>query len=80
MVIAPKNHFKQHSFVDRKVCLQNFINAVNDLGQKKFSVLVYYGVAGIGKTSLRACLKIELDLTIRIGLIHLNQKIVALNR
>ena len=29
---------------------------------------------------LRACLKIELDLTIRIGLIHLNQKIVALNR
>ena len=53
MVIAPKNHFKQHSFVDRKVCLQNFINAVNDLGQKKFSVLVYYGVAGIGKTSLR---------------------------
>jgi len=30
--------------------------------------------------SLRACLKIELDLTIRIGLIHLNQNIVALNR
>ena len=30
--------------------------------------------------SLRACLKIELDLTIRIGLIYLNQKIVALNR
>ena len=33
-----------------------------------------------GKKFIRACLKIELDLTIRIGLIHLNQKIVALNR
>lgn len=43
----------QHPFVDRNVCLQNFKDAVNSLGSKKISVLVYYGVAGIGKTSLR---------------------------
>ena len=61
MVIVPKDHFKQHPFVDRNVCLQNFKDAVNNFGQKKFSVLVYYGVPGIGKTSLRnefiKCLK-----------------------
>ena len=61
MPIAPKYHFKQHPFVDRNVCLQNFKDAVNNFGQKKFSVLVYYGVAGIGKTSLKnefiKCLK-----------------------
>jgi AAA+ ATPase superfamily predicted ATPase len=51
----------QHLFVDRNVCLQNFKDALNNLGPKKISVLVYYGVAGIGKTSLRnefiKCLK-----------------------
>jgi hypothetical protein len=61
MVIVLKDHFKQHPFVDRTVCLQNFRDAVNNLGQKKISVLVYYGVAGIDKTSLRnefiKCLK-----------------------
>ena len=53
MVITPKNHFKQHYFVDREGHIQNFEKAVNNLGQKEFSVLVYYGIAGIGKTSLR---------------------------
>lgn len=53
MVITPKNHFKQHPFVDRKVCLQNFKDSINNIRLKEFSVLAYYGVAGIGKTSLR---------------------------
>ena len=53
MVPTPKNHFKQYPFVDREGHIQTFKEAVNNIGQKKFSVLVYYGVAGIGKTSLR---------------------------
>ncbi len=53
MVLTPKNHIKQYPLVDRKNHIQTFIEAVNNIGQKKFSVLVYYGVAGIGKTSLR---------------------------
>jgi tetratricopeptide (TPR) repeat protein len=53
MAIIPKDLFKTHPFVDRKVCLQNFKDAVYNIRLKEFSVLVYYGVAGIGKTSLR---------------------------
>ena len=53
MVITPTNHFKQHHFVDREDHLQNFKEAVNNIGNKELSVLVYYGVARIGKTSLR---------------------------
>jgi hypothetical protein len=53
MVITPKNHSKQHTFVDRKGHIQTFKENVYNIGQKEFSVLVYYGVAGIGKTSLR---------------------------
>ncbi len=53
MVIAPKNPFKQQPFVDREGHIQNFKETVYNIGQKKFSILVYYGVAGIGKTSLR---------------------------
>ena len=53
MVISPKNHFKQYPFVDREDHIQTFKEAINNIGQKEFSVLVYYGVAGIGKTSLR---------------------------
>jgi tetratricopeptide (TPR) repeat protein len=53
MTITLKNHFKKHRFVDREGYLQNFKEVVSNLGQKKYSVLVYHGVAGIGKTSLR---------------------------
>jgi tetratricopeptide (TPR) repeat protein len=53
MVLAPKSHTKQYPFVDREDYIQTFIEAVNNIGQKEFSVLVYYGVGGIGKTSLR---------------------------
>jgi tetratricopeptide (TPR) repeat protein len=53
MTITLKNHFKKHRFVDREGYLHNFKEIVNNLGQKKYNVLVYHGVAGIGKTSLR---------------------------
>ena len=53
MVINPKDHFKKYHFVDRKICLENFKKAVNKIKMNEFSVLVFHGVAGIGKTSLR---------------------------
>jgi len=40
-------------FVDRKEFIEAFENAFQNIGEKDYSVLVYYGVAGIGKTSLR---------------------------
>ncbi|MCO5382152.1 MAG: hypothetical protein NHB15_08725 [Methanosarcina barkeri] len=53
MAPTPKNYFKQYPFVDRNCYIQTFKEAVKNIGQKEFNVLVYYGVAGIGKTSLR---------------------------
>ena len=53
MVNASKNHFRKHKFIDREGHIQTFTEAVKNLGQKELKVLVYYGVAGIGKTSLR---------------------------
>lgn len=61
MALTPPNHFKQYPFVDRESYIQNFIEAVNNIGHKEYSVLVYYGVAGIGKTSLRKELPKYLD-------------------
>lgn len=52
MEIAP-NHFEQYPFVDREDLIEIFKEAVSKIGQKKLSILVYYGIAGIGKTSLR---------------------------
>lgn len=43
----------EHLFVDRESHIQTFDTAVTNIGLKEFSVLVYYGNAGIGKTSLR---------------------------
>jgi tetratricopeptide (TPR) repeat protein len=53
MVPTPKNHFKEYPFVDREGYIRTFKEAVNNIGQKESSILVYYGIAGIGKTSLR---------------------------
>ena len=61
MVLTRKNLIKQYPFVDREDYIQTFTEAVNNIGQKEFSVLVYYGVAGIGKTSLRKELPKYLD-------------------
>ena len=49
MVNASKNHFRKHKFIDREGHIQTFTEAVKNLGQKELKVLVYYGVAGIGK-------------------------------
>lgn len=40
-------------FVDREEFIQAFKNALENIKEKERSVLIYYGVAGIGKTSLR---------------------------
>lgn len=61
MVLTRKNRINQYPFVDRQDYIQTFTEAVNNIGQKEFSVLVYYGVAGIGKTSLRKELPKYLD-------------------
>jgi tetratricopeptide (TPR) repeat protein len=54
MAIDSKMHFgNERVFVDREDHIQTFKKAVNNILGKKFSVLVYYGVAGVGKTSLR---------------------------
>lgn len=53
MVITPKKYSGQYPFVDREGYVQTFKESVYNIRQKKFSILVYYGVAGIGKTSLR---------------------------
>ncbi len=44
---------EENQFVDRKGYINTFNKAVNNIGQKEFNVLVYHGIAGIGKTSLR---------------------------
>lgn len=43
----------KYPFVDRKEFIQVFQDYIENLGEKKYNVLAYYGVAGIGKTSLR---------------------------
>jgi len=43
----------KNQFVDRESHIQTFDAAVTNIGLKELSVLVYYGIAGIGKTSLR---------------------------
>jgi tetratricopeptide (TPR) repeat protein len=55
MSISPKGCFdnNERPFVDRVSCIQALNKALSNLDQKEYNVLVYYGVGGIGKTSLR---------------------------
>ncbi len=55
MAVCPTNYDEKVEcpFVDRKEFIEAFENAFRNIGKKDYSVLVYYGVAGIGKTSLR---------------------------
>lgn len=55
MSVCPTNFDEKVEcpFVDRKEFIEAFENAFQNIGQKNYSILVYYGVAGIGKTSLR---------------------------
>ena len=53
MSIHPKGCFnkKERPFVDREPYIQALENALSNLRQNDYSILVYYGVGGIGKTS-----------------------------
>ena len=55
MAVCPTNFDEKVEcpFVDRKEFIETFENAFQNISQRDYSVLVYYGVAGIGKTSLR---------------------------
>lgn len=55
MSVCPTNFDEKVEcpFVDRKEFIEAFENAFQNIGRKDYDVLVYYGVAGIGKTSLR---------------------------
>ena len=55
MSICPTNFEEKVKcpFVDRKEFIEAFEKAFQIIDQKDYSILVYYGVAGIGKTSLR---------------------------
>jgi hypothetical protein len=59
MPIGPKHRLGEpgptvaRQFADREEFIGVFEQAVSELPPKKYEVLVYYGVGGIGKTSLR---------------------------
>ncbi|WP_410508389.1 tetratricopeptide repeat protein [Methanosarcina hadiensis] len=55
MSICPTNFDEKVEcpFVDRKEFIEAFDKAFQNIDLKDYSILVYYGVAGIGKTSLR---------------------------
>jgi len=44
---------EERPFVDREEFIEAFEAAFKNIGKKDYSVLVYYGIGGIGKTSLR---------------------------
>src|SRR5215217_4914911 len=59
MPIAPKYRLDEQrpegprQFTDREKFIEVFEQAVSELPAKEYEILVYYGVGGIGKTSLR---------------------------
>ncbi len=44
---------EERPFIDREEFIQAFKDALESIREKQRSVLVYHGVGGIGKTSLR---------------------------
>lgn len=54
MAIYPNNYsLRKFPFVDREECKQRFQNFLETAGQKKYNVLHYYGISGIGKSKLQ---------------------------
>ncbi len=54
MVIAPSSYpLRKFPFVDREECKQIFQDFLETSEQKKYNVLHYYGISGIGKSKLQ---------------------------
>ena len=54
MPIGPTTSFgKERVFVDREPCIQAFRENIQNSGPRKYNVLFYYGIAGIGKSKLQ---------------------------
>ena len=54
MPIGPTTYFeKERVFVDREPCIQVFRENIQNSGPRKYNVLFYYGIAGIGKSKLQ---------------------------
>jgi len=54
MPIGPTTYFgEERVFVDREACVQAFRENIQNLDTKKYNVLFYYGIAGIGKSKLQ---------------------------
>ncbi|AKB25293.1 hypothetical protein MSMTP_1824 [Methanosarcina sp. MTP4] len=58
---TPVSGKEDRPFVDREEFIEAFETAFQNIGNKNYSVLVYYGIGGIGKTSLRKELPKKLD-------------------
>ncbi len=58
---TPVSGKEDRPFVDREEFIEAFETAFQNIGKKDYSVLVYYGIGGIGKTSLRKELPKKLD-------------------
>ena len=52
--IYPTTYFrKERVFVDRELCIQAFIENIQNSGTQEYNVLFYHGIAGIGKSKLQ---------------------------
>src|SRR5690606_3271723 len=61
-----RRYFATKTFTDRELPREVFFNHLNSINQRpshteEYDVIVYYGVGGIGKTSLQKQLKLELS-------------------
>jgi len=62
MPIDPTINFgKERVFVDRELCIQAFRENIQNSGTRKYNILFYHGIAGIGKSKLQEELKKILD-------------------
>ncbi len=62
MLIGPTIYFgKERVFVDRELCIQVFRENIQNSGTRKYNILFYHGIAGIGKSKLQKELQKILD-------------------
>lgn len=48
-------------FTDRAGYIETFWNSINNINKDDTKVLMYYGIGGIGKTSLRKKIQTEIE-------------------